>query len=240
MKQKTEYIKERISSLGLVVSEEQAVQFYQYYELLTEWNRFMNLTGITEFEEVVQKHFVDSLSLVWMENLKNVDNLIDVGTGAGFPGIPLKIAFPHLKVVLLDSLQKRITFLNEVIHKTGLTGIDAVHGRAEDYARPGKLRESFDLCVSRAVARLDVLGEYCLPYVKIGGAFIAYKSGETEQEIKDARSAVFQLGGKTEDCKNFLLPDSDIRRSLVKIKKVNGCPKKYPRKSGTAVKNPIK
>lgn len=240
MEQKTAYIKEKISFLGLTVSERQAAQLYQYYELLTGWNRFMNLTGITVFEEVVQKHFVDSLSLVWIKNLEDVDNLIDVGTGAGFPGVPLKIVFPHLRVVLLDSLNKRIDFLNEVIRKTGLNGIDAIHGRAEDYAKPGKLREAFDLCVSRAVARLDVLSEYCLPYVKLGGEFTAYKSGEVEQEIKDAKSAVFQLGGKIEECKNFFLPDSDIHRSLVRIKKVNGCPKKYPRKSGTVSKNPLK
>lgn len=240
MEQKVKYIKDRISLLGLIINDEQAIQFFKYYELLTEWNQFMNLTGITEFEEVVQKHFVDSLSLVWMKELGDVDNLIDVGTGAGFPGIPLKIVFPHLKVVLLDSLNKRIDFLNEVIHKTGLADIETIHGRAEDYAKPGMLRESFDLCVSRAVAKLDVLSEYCLPYIKIGGEFIAYKSGDVESEIIEAKSAVFQLGGKTKECKDFCLPDSDIRRSLVKIKKVNGCPKKYPRKSGTASKNPLK
>ena len=154
MEQKTAYIKEKISFLGLTVSERQAVQLYQYYELLTDWNRFMNLTVITLFEEVVQKHFVDSLSLVWIKNLEDVDNLIDVGTGAGFPGVPLKIVFPHLRVVLLDSLNKRIDFLNEVIRKTGLNGIDAIHGRAEDYAKPGKLREAFDLCVSLSLIHI--------------------------------------------------------------------------------------
>ena len=240
MEEKLEYIKEKIASIGLKISHEQAVQFYKYYEILVEWNQFMNLTGIIVFEEVVQKHFVDSLSLVLMKDIRDVDNLIDIGTGAGFPGIPLKIAFPHLKVTLLDSLNKRVEFLRKVIIQTGLDHIEAIHGRAEDYARPGMLRESFDLCVSRAVAKLDVLSEYCLPYVKIGGEFIAYKSGETAEEMKDAKSAVFLLGGKLEESKSFCLPDSDIHRSLIRIKKVNGCPKKYPRKSGLPSKNPIK
>ena len=239
MTDKKKYIIEKIAALDINLTDKQAEQFYRYYELLAEWNQFMNLTGITEFEEVVQKHFVDSLSIVRAVTVDHVDNLIDVGTGAGFPGLPIKIAFPHIKVTLLDSLNKRIKFLDEVIRCTELKDIEAIHGRAEDFAKPGLLRERFDLCVSRAVANLSTLSEYCLPYVKIGGMFIPYKSGEIKEEIQEAKGAVFLLGGKIESCDTFCLPDSDIHRSLVKIRKMNGCPKKYPRKSGLPSKDPL-
>ena len=239
MEQKLQYIVDKIGELNIQINEKQAEQFFRYYELLVEWNGFMNLTGITDFEEVVCKHFVDSLSIVKVKNMNDVDNLIDVGTGAGFPGLPLKIVFPHLKVTLLDSLNKRIDFLNAVIEKTGLTGIETIHGRAEDFAKPGLKREIYDLCVSRAVANLATLSEYCLPYVKSGGEFIPYKSGEVADELQDAKSAVFLLGGKVESCENFDLPGSDIHRSLVRIKKVGGCPKKYPRKAGMPSKVPL-
>ena len=239
MERETAYIIDEMHKLGISLTEQQSEQLYEYYRLLVEWNSFMNLTGITEFSEVVQKHFVDSLSIVKVKNMNDVDNLIDVGTGAGFPGLPLKIVFPHLKVTLLDSLNKRIDFLNAVIEKTGLTGIETIHGRAEDFAKPGLKREIYDLCVSRAVANLATLSEYCLPYVKIGGEFIPYKSGEVADELQDAKSAVFLLGGKVKSCENFDLPGSDIHRSLVRIKKVGGCPKKYPRKAGMPSKVPL-
>lgn len=239
MERETAYIIDEMHKLGISLTEQQSEQLYEYYRLLVEWNSFMNLTGITEFSEVVQKHFVDSLSIVKVKNMNDVDNLIDVGTGAGFPGLPLKIVFPHLKVTLLDSLNKRIDFLNAVIEKTGLTGIETIHGRAEDFAKPGLKREIYDLCVSRAVANLATLSEYCLPYVKIGGEFIPYKSGEVADELQNAKSAVFLLGGKVESCENFDLPGSDIHRSLVRIKKVGGCPKKYPRKAGMPSKVPL-
>ncbi|MCI9601892.1 MAG: 16S rRNA (guanine(527)-N(7))-methyltransferase RsmG [Lachnospiraceae bacterium] len=239
MNEKLNKIEERIRSLDLDISAVQVRQFYDYYELLVKWNQFMNLTAITDFEDVVQKHFVDSLSITGEKKLQDVDNLIDVGTGAGFPGIPLKIMFPELKITLLDSLRKRVDFLNEVIDRLHLKQMETIHGRAEDYAKPGKKREMYDLCVSRAVANLSTLSEYCLPYVKIGGEFISYKSGEITEEMKEAKSAVFLLGGRIRGCRNFELPGTEIHRTLVCIEKVSGCPKKYPRKAGTAAKNPL-
>lgn len=239
MKERLDFIEQKIDSLGLHADAVQIRQFYEYYELLFRWNTFMNLTAITDFEEVVIKHFVDSLSIIKEKNLLDVEKLIDIGTGAGFPGIPLKIMFPQLKITLLDSLKKRVDFLNEVISHLELEQMEVIHGRAEDYAKPGKKREMYDLCVSRAVANLSTLSEYCLPYVKIGGEFISYKSGEIEKEIEAAKSAVFLLGGQIRGCSSFELPGTDIHRALVCIRKVSGCPKKYPRKAGTAAKDPL-
>lgn len=235
-----ELLKSSAASIGILLNDEQVNQFIRYYEILVEWNSFMNLTGITEYEEVVQKHFIDSLVLGKAIDVSKVSTLIDVGTGAGFPGLPLKIAFPHLKVTLLDSLQKRIKFLDEVIGQLGLTDIETIHGRAEDFAKPSMKRESYDVCVSRAVANLSSLSEYCLPYVSVGGYFIPYKSGKIEEELEEAKNAIYLLGGKLEDEVKFMLPESDISRSLIKIKKVSSTPKKYPRKSGLATKEPIK
>ena len=224
---------------GIELSERQVSQFMQYYELLIEWNKVMNLTAITEYGEVMRKHFVDSLALKRTERLSGGEKLIDIGTGAGFPGIPLKIAFPELEVVLLDSLNKRIKFLDQVIEKLELPGIRAVHGRAEDFARQAEYREQFDFCVSRAVANLASLSEYCLPYVKRGGYFISYKSGNVQEEITQAKKAVFVLGGERRDTIHFCLPVSDIERSLVIVEKINTTPKKYPRKAGIPAKEPI-
>ncbi|MDE7417132.1 MAG: 16S rRNA (guanine(527)-N(7))-methyltransferase RsmG [Lachnospiraceae bacterium] len=228
-----------IKELGLRLDDGQIAQFMEYYELLIEWNQFMNLTAITEFDEICTKHFIDSISLCKAVDCTRDYTVIDVGTGAGFPGIPLKIAFPNLKITLLDSLGKRVKFLNEVIKRLGLEDIEAIHGRAEDFAKPGQLREQFDLCVSRAVANLSTLSEYCLPYVKIGGFFISYKSEKISDEMQAARHAIELLGGNVYDQKEFILPNSDIYRNLFQIKKVIATPKKYPRKAGLPSKEPL-
>lgn len=236
---------EKLDALGITLTAEQYEQFDKYYELLVEWNKVMNLTGITEYEEVNEKHFVDSLSIVKVLDMNQVGSVIDIGTGAGFPGIPLKIAFPHLKVTLLDSLNKRIKFLDTVIEELRLQDIHTIHGRAEDYARQTEYREQYDLAVSRAVANLSTLSEYCIPYVKTGGIFLPYKSGEIESEVTEAATAVKVLGGKfpggtRNAITKFQLPGSDISRSFVKIEKIKSTGKKFPRKSGMPSKEPIK
>lgn len=230
----------KVKELSIVLNDKQIQQFEQYYNILVEWNKVMNLTAITEYEEVVEKHFLDSLTIVNAINMEKIETLIDVGTGAGFPGIPLKIAFPHLKVTLLDSLNKRIKFLNEVIDLLELDDIKAIHGRAEDYAKQAEYREQYDICVSRAVANLVTLSEYCLPYVKVDGLFVPYKSGEIDEELKSSEKAVSILGGKVEEVVKFQLPGTDIGRSFVKIHKIKETKKKYPRKAGMPTKEPLK
>lgn len=230
---------QKLKQLGIVLTETQKQQFDKFYELLVEWNKVMNLTGITEYEEVNEKHFVDSLSIVKAIDMNQVTSVIDVGTGAGFPGIPLKIAFPHLKVVLLDSLNKRINFLNTVIDELGLQNISTIHGRAEDFAKKPEYREQFDICVSRAVANLATLSEYCIPYVKKDGMFIPYKSGEIDEELEQSKKSIHVLGGKTQNVVKFQLPGTEIGRSFVVIKKLQNTAKKYPRKAGLPSKEPI-
>lgn len=225
--------------MGIVLDGEQRQQFVDFYEYLVEKNKVMNLTGITEFQEVLVKHFLDSLACVKAVDIKKVKRMMDVGTGAGFPGVPLKIAFPHLEACLLDSLKKRVNFLEETFDLLKLTDITAVHGRAEEYAKNKAYRESFDLCVSRAVSNLATLSEYCLPYVKVGGSFISYKSGTVQEEAEQAEKAAKILGGKIRDVVYFSLPDSEIQRSLVVIEKVKSTPGKYPRKAGTPLKEPL-
>lgn len=229
-----------LEELGISLNQNQIMQFLTYYEMLIDWNEKMNLTAITEYEEVMKKHFVDSLTLVQAYDLSGDVSVIDIGTGAGFPGFPLKIAFPNLKVTLLDSLNKRITFLNAVIDRLGLTGIEAIHGRAEDFAKPAALREKYDLCVSRAVANLTTLSEYCIPFVKKGGKFISYKSEKIAEEMLEAKKAIFLLGGSVEKQVEMHLPNSDIYRNLFVIKKNEITPKKYPRKAGLPAKEPLK
>lgn len=232
-----------LEQLSITLSGEQKQQFLTYYEYLVEKNKVMNLTAITEYEEVITKHFLDSLAVVKTSCFKPEKlagkRLIDIGTGAGFPGIPLKIAFPELEILLLDSLNKRINFLNEVTEMLGLTKINTVHGRAEDYAKQKGYRERFDFCVSRAVANLSTLSEYCIPFVKQGGCFISYKSGSVDQELIQAEKAVKILGGQREEVVRFSLADTDMDRSFVVIRKAKPTPKKYPRKAGLPSKEPL-
>lgn len=232
-------LRSKAKLLGIDMTREMAERFDRYYEILMDWNNVMNLTSITEHEEVIEKHFIDSLSLINGVDVFHVKNLIDVGTGAGFPGIPLKIVFPHLKIVLIDSLNKRIKFLENVISELGLSDIRAIHGRAEDLARKPEYRGQFELCVSRAVARLPVLSEYCIPFVKKGGTFISYKSAEAGQEIRQSAEAVRTLGAKIDKIIEFRLPGTNIERKLVVITKERHTPAKYPRKAGLPAKEPL-
>lgn len=231
-----------LNQFSIILENSQINQFYQYYELLDEWNKVMNLTAITDQNEVITKHFVDSLALVKaMGEISTKEyKIIDIGTGAGFPGIPLKIAFPQLKITLMDSLNKRIKFLNEVIEQLGLKEITAVHSRAEDLGRDKDYREKYDLSVSRAVANLSTLSEYCMPFVKPGGFFISYKSGKIEEELSSAKHAIFLLGGKVNRIESFTLDGAEAERTLIKIEKVSEISKKYPRKAGVPGKEPLK
>lgn len=226
-----------LADLGISLNEIQIKQFLDYYELLVETNKVMNLTAITEFDEVIEKHFLDSLSLCRIYDLNREIRVLDLGTGAGFPGVPLKIAFPQIRLVLADSLNKRIKFLENVVGELSLQNVSCVHGRAEEMGRNKEYREQFDLCVSRAVANLSSLSEYCIPFVKEGGAFISYKSGEIEEEADAAKKAISVLGGELREIYKFDLYEQ--KRSFVIIDKKKKTPKAYPRKAGTPTKEPL-
>ena len=220
-----------IKDYKITLTENQYEQFQKYFELLAEWNEKMNLTAITDERGVALKHFADSLSLLNFVDIPQNSSLADVGTGAGFPGVVLKIARPDIKLTLIDSLNKRLVFLGEVCTQLGIEA-ELIHSRAEDGARDEKLRESFDFAVSRAVARMNVLSEYCLPYVKVGGAFCAMKGAQANEEFKESLNAINTLGGKLEKKYFFELPENGGERAIAVVRKVKNTPQKYPRQSG--------
>ena len=239
MADKTGILEKLSSDIGYHLLDQQMNQFNDFYEMLVEKNKVMNLTAITEYDEVVLKHFIDSIVIYKRISEDNVESIMDVGTGAGFPGIPLKILFPEIRLTLLDSLNKRILFLNEVIHNLGLENIECIHGRAEDIGHLPEYREQYDLTVSRAVANLSSLSEYCIPFVRVGGKFISYKSGNIDDELNDAKTAIRLLGSGIEDVEKYTLPDSDMQRSIVVIRKEKKLSNKYPRKAGMPAKQPL-
>lgn len=233
-------LNEACQSMGLSFDEEKYNKFIKYKDLIKEWNQKINLTAITDDEEIIKKHFIDSIKVFNCDYVKNAKSIIDIGTGGGFPGVPMRIVKEDSKMVLLDSLNKRINFLNEVINDLNLSNIKTIHGRAEDFAQTAEYRQRFDLAVSRAVANLTVLLEFCLPYVKIGGYFVALKGPAIEEEIKAAEGALKALGGKIEKIIEVDIEGSDLKHNLLVVKKIKDTPKKYPRKAGMVTKNPIK
>ena len=240
----TDLLKSVCLKLNIELSVEQLEKFQIFYELLIEYNGKYNLTAITEEKDVIYKHFADSLSVMMFQNFNEIRKkkdlkMIDVGTGAGFPGIPLKIVNPDIKFTLLDSVNKKLDFIREVCNRLELRNTTVIHGRAEDFGKDMGYREKFDICVSRAVAALPVLSELCIPFVKPGGMFISYKGPDIEKELNDSQNAVKLLGGCISEVKIFNIPDTDIKRSLIMIKKKKNTPGKYPRKAGVPVKNPL-
>ncbi|KOF57521.1 16S rRNA methyltransferase [Clostridium sp. DMHC 10] len=233
-------IKMECENIGLEINEEKYNKFIKYKDLMKEWNEKVNLTAITDDKEIIIKHFVDSIKAFEFKGLDASIKIIDVGTGAGLPGIPIKIMNDKAEVVLLDSLQKRINFLNEIIDQLKLDGIKTIHGRAEDFGADLNYREKFDVAISRAVANMAVLAEFCMPFVKKNGYFIALKGPAVEEEISEAKKAISVLGGKIEDIIQVSFQDSDLKHNLVIIKKIKCTPKQYPRRAGTVNKKPIK
>ena len=232
-------LKNGLKNLGISVDDKMLNDFNIYREILVDWNQKMNLTGIEDEKEVYIKHFLDSVSAVTNGYIKDGVSIIDVGTGAGFPGLPLRICLRNIELTLLDSLNKRLKFLNNVIDELGLESIETVHGRAEDIARKEEFREQYDLCVSRAVANLSTLSEYCIPFIAKNGKFISYKSSISSEEIQNAKSAIKMLGGTVVEEKTVHLPCSDMDRTFVVVNKTNNTGKKYPRKAGTPSKEPL-
>jgi len=236
---KTELFSSLLAEKGIVLNDTQKHQFHRYFQLLVEWNEKMNLTAITEEDEVYTKHFYDSISLAFHFPLLDVKSLADVGGGAGFPSIPLKICFPHLEVTIIDSLQKRMTFLNEVAKELGLSGVNPLHSRAEEAGQDPSLRESFDVVTGRAVARLNLLAEFCLPLARVGGHFVAMKGSDITVELAEAKKAIKTLGGKTKKVETFHLPEDAGERNIIIINKMESTPKAYPRKPGIPAKKPL-
>ncbi len=232
--------KEKAEQISLSLNDTQLSQLETFYHLLIEMNQVMNLTAITEEDEVIDKHMIDSLSLaLCLDRLPENPKVIDVGTGAGFPGIPLKIAFPSWHITLVDSLKKRLDFLDRVIQECKLEGVETVHGRAEDLGRNPDYREKYDVAVSRAVARLEVLTEYCSPFVKEKGLFVSYKGEKAEEESLSAKNSLKLLQCQIEENRQFVLPGTDLNRNLILIRKTGKTPKAYPRKAGTPSKKPL-
>lgn len=230
---------ERLAGHGISITDQQMQQFETYFKELVSWNEKMNLTGITEREQVYTKHFYDSASLSFFLDMNKASTLADIGSGAGFPSIPLKILFPHLKVTIVDSLNKRIQFLNHLVEQLGLSAVECLHGRAEDVARQFKYRDQFDVVTARAVARLCVLNEFCLPFVKVGGTFAAMKGTDLTDEIKEAERSFKELRGKVQRVEHFKLPVEDSDRHIVLVQKTGPTTGKYPRKAGTPLKSPL-
>lgn len=230
-------IKYYLKELNIDLSEEQITQFFDYMNLLIEWNNVMNLTGITEPKEIILKHFIDSLTV--LDKISKTSKIIDVGTGAGFPGVPIKIACPETKVVLLDSLNKRINFLNEVINKLNLKNIQTIHGRAEDLGKDKNYREKFDIAIARAVAPLNILLEYLMPFVKIGGNSICMKGSNSTEEITNSKNAIKILEGEIVNSTEFTIPKTEIKRTIIEIKKKKAVSNRFPRKAGTPSKKPL-
>lgn len=234
-----ELMKAAANDVNIEFTEIQYEQFIKYMRLLQEWNEKINLTAITEDEEVIKKHFIDCIKAFKSEPIRNAKTVIDVGTGAGFPGLPIAIMNPKVNVTLLDSLNKRINFLNLVVRELGLKNVTTIHSRAEDGARNPQLREKFDIATSRAVANMAVLSEFCLPYVKKGGYFVALKGPLIEEELNNGHKAIKTLGGELKGIIEVTIEDTDLKHNIVEVKKINNCPKVYPRKAGTITKKPL-
>lgn len=235
-----EILNRACSNEGLRFDENKYNKFILYKDMIKEWNEKINITAITEDSDIIKKHFIDSIKMLKFSPLAQAKSIIDIGTGGGFPGIPIKIMDEEKEVVLLDSLNKRIKFLDEVIKSMRLSNISTVHGRAEDFAKESKYREKFDVAVSRAVANMATLSELCIPYVKVNGYFVAMKGPSVEEEITGAKNAINILGGRIEDIIEVNIEDSDLKHNLVIIKKIKSTPKIYPRQAGTANKTPLK
>jgi 16S rRNA (guanine527-N7)-methyltransferase len=234
-----EAFRRQVEERGIKLNDVQMEQFDKYFQLLVEWNEKVNLTAITEKEEVYEKHFFDSLAASFFFDFSKVENLIDIGAGAGFPSLPIKILFPHLKITIIDSLRKRIIFLEHLMDSIGLSNVVCLHGRAEDFGMMAEYREQFDIATARAVARLNVLAEYCIPFVKVGGYFLALKGSDGPQEWKEAHKAIKALGANEFQIDTLHLPTDEAERTIIQIQKQSSTPKKYPRKAGTPAKKPI-